>query len=242
MNELRKRTIVILLIAIFMMSTIPFVVSAKPKKGYDTITEGEVRYSAGHYLYDQVIPTGFDAYGYNYQGHMFKGSYFNSYTGKAGFPVWTGDDDAYLAENPTVVSHWAWPHREVKLKMKWSDAWISNMDRDGDGKLDRGYTKGSEGPYIGSAVPGAWLTNHQSGLNDDGTRWNYFVKIVHPGADAYKIGGYYGTWYAADGTEIGPAIWDAYAKIMWVENDPAYDLHGAQYVSPESAGFGHYNP
>ena len=43
-------------------------VSAKPKKDHNTITEGEIMYSAGHHLADQPIPTGFDDYGYNYQG------------------------------------------------------------------------------------------------------------------------------------------------------------------------------
>jgi hypothetical protein len=62
-------------------------VSAKPKKDHNTITEGEIMYSAGHHLADQPIPTGFDDYGYNYQGHLFKGSYFNVYSGGSGFPL-----------------------------------------------------------------------------------------------------------------------------------------------------------
>ncbi len=244
MSKYRKGTIAILLIAIFMMSTLTFVVSAKPKKGYNTITEGEVLYSAGHYLSDQVIPTGFDDYGYNYQGHMFKGSYFNVYAGRDGFPAWTGgDDEAYLAENSGAENHWAWPYREVKLVMKWNDAWLSNMDRDDDGSLDRHY--GYE-TYIGS---GAWETNHQWGLNDDGTRWNYFVKIVAVPGDAYYVDANLNNkaddgemWYTSEEIEIGPSIWSSFAKTMWVENDPAYNVHGAQYVSPESAGFGHYKP
>ncbi len=221
-----------------MISTLTFVVGAKPKRDYNTITEGEIEYSAGHYLEDQVIPTGFDDYGYNYQGHMFKGSYYNSYAGKDDLPVWTGDDEVYLAENPTAANHWAWPYRDVKLAMKWSDVWLSNMDRNDDGKLDRGNNE----PYTSSAAQGAWLTNHQSGeYEQDGEiiKWNYFVKIVHPGDDATKIGD---IWYTIDSVEIGTAIWGAYAIIQQVENDPGLDLHGAQYISPESAGFGHYNP
>ena len=86
--------------------------------------------------------------------------------------------------------------------MRWNDAWLSNMDCDGDGLLDRhsGFTS-----YIGS---GAWLTNHQSGTDVDGNgkkcRWTYSVKIVAAPADATKVGE---VWYAADGTEIGPDIW-----------------------------------
>jgi hypothetical protein len=41
--------------------------------------------------------------------------------------------------------------------MKWNDAWLANVDCDGDGLLDRHYGFGS---YIGS---GAWLTNHMWG-------------------------------------------------------------------------------
>ena len=52
--------------------------------------------------------------------------------------------------------------------MKWNDAWLSNKDRDGDGKLDRHWGYDS---YIGS---GAWLTNHQK-VNGE---WVYYVKIV----------------------------------------------------------------
>lgn len=109
--------------------------SAKPKKDGNTFTEGEILYSLGHYLAGQPIPTGYDDYGYNYQGHLFKGSYFNVYSGGDGFPPYTGDDASYLDENPGAASHWAWPYRSTKLVMKWNDAWFSNIDRYLDGKL-----------------------------------------------------------------------------------------------------------
>ena len=47
-------------------------------------------YSAGHYLHDQVLPTGYDMFGYNYQAHQFSGSYANVYLGGGGFPPYTG--------------------------------------------------------------------------------------------------------------------------------------------------------
>ena len=86
--------------------------------------------------------------------------------------------------------------------MKWNDAWLSDVDADGDGLLDRHLGFDS---YIGS---GAWLTNHMSGE------------------------------YAADGTEIGPEIWGAFAIIQQVENDGCAGLHGLQCVSPHTAGLG----
>ena len=77
---------------------------------------------------------------------------------------------------------------DVKLIMKWNDAWLSNKDCDGDDKLDRHYDYDS---YIGS---GAWCTNYQSGtyIGDDGKEyfWNHYVKIVAVPSDAEKVGGY----------------------------------------------------
>ena len=117
--------------------------------------------------------------------------------------------------------------------MKWNDAWLSNKDCDGDGLLDRHYGFGS---YIGS---GAWLTNHQSGtyIDDDGNlcEWDYFVKIIAVPADAYANSG---IWYNADGTEIGPEIWGAFATIQVVYNDPCAGYEGLQYLSPDHAGLG----
>jgi hypothetical protein len=121
--------------------------------------------------------------------------------------------------------------------MKWNDAWLSNKDCDGDALLDRhyGYTS-----YIGS---GAWLTNHQKGtyLDSKGKkqRWTYFTKIIAVPSDATPIGG---IWYAADGSEIGPAIWGEFATIQEIYNDTGTGDHGVLYLSPFSAGFGRYSP
>jgi len=130
---------------------------------------------------------------------------------------------------------WCWPYRDVQLVMKWNDAWLSNIDRDDDGKLDRHFGYDS---YVGS---GAWETNHMWGtyVGDDGKehRWNYFVKIVAAPQDAYQENNY---WYDTDGNEIGPVIWDDFAIIQRVYNDPYGGYHGIEYLSPTSAGFGYY--
>jgi len=157
-----------------------------------------------------AIVLGYDQWGYNYQAHLFNGMYCDAYHDAA----------------------WCQPHKDVSLMMKWNDAWISNKDCDGDGSLDRHYGFAS---YIGS---GAWLTNHQSGdyeLDGKTCNWNYFVKIVAAPADATSTDG---VWYAADGTEIGPVIWGAFAIIQQVENDPCAGIHGLQYLSPDRAGLG----
>lgn len=171
-----------------------------------TIQSGELLASDG-----STITVGFDEWGYNYQAHLFNGTYCDAYRDAA----------------------WCQPYAEDNLAMKWNDAWLSNKDCDGDGLLDRHYGFDS---YIGS---GAWLTNHMSGVyeGDEGETcsWNYFVKIVAAPADATLIDG---VWYAVDGTEIGPVIWGAFAIIQQVENDPCAGIHGLQYLSPDHAGLG----
>lgn len=198
----------ILLIALFILASMPLASMAFAQ--CTTIQDGTLLTSDG-----RVIETGFDKWGYNYQAHMFNGGYCDAYR-DAG---------------------WCQPYKDDELIMKWNDAWLSNQDCDGDGKLDRhyGYTT-----YIGS---GAWLTNHQKGTYIDGNgkkqRWEYFVKIVAAPADATKSGG---TWYAADGTEIGPVIWGEFIVIQEVYNDTGTGDHGILYLSPYSAGFGKFSP
>ncbi|MCK4581454.1 MAG: hypothetical protein KAU10_08875, partial [Dehalococcoidia bacterium] len=106
------------------------------KKVGCTIQDGIIQYSAGHYLGGEPLTVSYDPYGYNYQAHMFKGSIANAYLGKDGFPPYEGDAEAYLAENPGAESKWYWPYRDDELVMKWNDAWLSNKDCNGDGKLD----------------------------------------------------------------------------------------------------------
>jgi len=106
-----------------------------------------------------MITTGYDLWGYNYQALMFNG-YYDNYS-RPTPPVLTGD----------------------KLIMKWNDAWLSNQDCDRDYKLDRHYGYPT---YRGS---GAWLTNHMSGKYEDGTPWTYFVKIIAAPLDAKVVGG-----------------------------------------------------
>ena len=162
-----------------------------------------------------VTDAGFDAWGYNYRAHLFSGGYCDAYKNAA----------------------WCQPYVDDDLIMKWNEAWLSNLDQDGDSLLDRHYGYPS---YRGS---GAWLTNHQSGeyegVNGEACAWTYFVKIVAAPADASLTGG---SWYAADGTGIGYAIWGEFAVIQEILNDQCTGDHGILYLSPNSAGFGAYGP
>ena len=234
-----KKSLIVVSIVILLLAVISgSVLAAKGGKDSEctTIQSGEILYSAGHYLAEQPIPLGYDPYGYNYQGHVFKGSYANVYLGGAGFPPYQGDDESYLAENPAAANHWSWPYRDIQLLMKWNDAWLSNTDCDGDGKLDRHYGYDS---YIGS---GAWETNHMWGsYEEDGKtcNWNYFAKIVAAPADAYAENG---LWYTAEGVEIGYSIWGEFAVIFEVSNDTGTGEHGVLYDPPAPTGFGYYVP
>jgi hypothetical protein len=211
-------------------------VNMELKKGNnncETIQGGNILYDVNHYYQGAPLETGFDGFGYNYQALKFLGSYFNAYAGRDGYPPYEGDDEAYLDENPGAENHWAWPHRNVNLMMKWNTEWLSKTDCDFDTKLDRHWDYET---YIGS---GAWLTNHQSGtyIDEEGNtcHWTYFVKIIAAPEDAYVEDGY---WYSADGTEIGPQIWGSFAVIQEVSNDPCGGENGVQYLSFDHAGFG----
>lgn len=206
MNKKLFLVLVAALIAALSLATIQTSPAEGKKNSCTTIQDGTLLTSTG-----ELITVGYDEWGYNYQAHMFNGTYCDAYR------------DAV----------WCQPYKEDNLMMKWNDAWLSNKDCDGDGLLDRhyGYTS-----YIGS---GAWITNHMSGVyeGDEGAicKWNYFVKIVAAPADAYTDAGY---WYAPDGTEIGPVIWGEFAIVQDVTNDPCAGLHGLQYKSPDHPGFG----
>lgn len=185
-----KKIIMVLLVSLISVMTIGLVTAKKPN-ACTTIQDGGLVDSKGN-----PISVGYDQFGYNYQAYMFNGRYC--------------DYDRVIGG----------AYCDVNLIMKWNDAWLSNKDCDGDGKLDRYYGFAS---YIGS---GAWLTNHQSGTNEDGTKWTYFVKIVaKPTADfdCASVG--------------GTQIWGAFCRIQQVSNDPASDEHGVQLLV-HPAGFG----
>ncbi len=105
----------------------------------------------------RLFKPGFDMFGYNYTAHLFRGTYDSSDRNIDGtFWGTTGDfvDD--------------------RLMMKWSDDWLTDVDCDGDGKLDRG------GPGGGSRAF-AWLAYQPSGRRLRGRNGWYrpTVRMVH---------------------------------------------------------------
>ena len=171
-----------------------------------------------------LLTTGYNEWGYNYQAHMFNGNWC----------------DYHATYRPGGANYdWCQANMsDVELMMKWSDTWLSNVDCNDDGKLDRGYSCDPVNASSSGCV-GAWLTNHERGtyVSDNGQTcsYEYFVKIVAPPADAYKVGDY---WYTVDGTEIGEVIWTAYAIVQTVNNDPCAGAHGIEYLSPDHPGLG----
>jgi len=161
----------------------------------DTIQSGLIKNSLG-----EVITTGFDDWGYNYEAHLFNGLYCESYRNAA----------------------WCQPYADVNLVMKWNEAWLGNKDCDFNHILDRHFGYNS---YIGS---GAWLTNHQSGkvdVNGKMRQWTYFSKIV-----AMEVGDTIsgGNVYRGS-TLVGQSIWNEFIVTEEVYNDPSAGAHGILY-------------
>jgi len=157
-----------------------------------------------------LIEIGYDDWGYNYQAHLFNGGYCDSYA----------DAD------------WCQAYTEVDLVMKWNDAWLSNMDCTGSGKLDRHFPHAT---YIDS---GAWLTNHQSGkveVNGKLRKWTYSSKIIAVNSDDTLANG---NWVRPNGVILGPAIWGPFAIVQEVYNDPSEGAHGILFKSPSAPGLG----
>lgn len=144
------------------------------------IVDGTITTASG-----ETISLGFDEYGYNYQARYFQGSYCDASRG--------GECDPAYAD--------------VRLTMKWNDAWLSNQDCDGDDLLDRhpGFTS-----YRGSH---AWLTNDMRGSYElDGARCYYHQRTIFVAAplDAELVDD---VWYDADGEELGPMIWNDFIVV-----------------------------
>lgn len=163
------------------------------KKGCATIQTGTLHDSLGN-----PLVVGYDQFGYNYQAHEFNGTYDSSDRVLDG-TYWGSTGD------------WVDDH----LQMKWSDDWLSSVDCNGDGKLDRGADAGGTSQ--------GWLTNHVVGDYDsdgDGTQdaqFTDFVKIVWVGP--------------------GGSLWGEYEITQEVYNDPAGGFHGLLSRMP-SPGLG----
>lgn len=164
-----KRTLVSLVLALIFLGLATGAAEAAKGggSGCGTIQSGTILDSV-----DNPVVLGFDQFGYNYQAHLFVGTYDSSDRTLDG--TYWGSTGDYVDD---------------KLAMKWSDDWLSNTDCNGDGKLDRG-APGSGFPTISQG----WLTNQVNGdyTDADGNvqHYTYFVKIVWVGPGGSLWGEY----------------------------------------------------
>ncbi len=132
---MKKKWFVILPVIFSMLLSTSTVYAAKPimvdVNGNETawensnssctnIQSGTITDSAGN-----TLSMGFDEFGYNYQAHLFNGTY-DGYDRTLDGKVW-GEVVDYADDN---------------LIMKWSDEWLANVDCNDDGHLDRGLVNG----------------------------------------------------------------------------------------------------
>lgn len=169
--------------------------AAPPASGCATIQGGTIVDSAGN-----PIGLGYDQFGYNYQAHLFNGTYDSSDRVLDG--LYWGD--------PASTDY-----ADDSLIMKWSDAWLANVDCNADGKLDRGLVDG-----VAGGTSKGWLTNQINGeytVAGVAQHYTYFAKIVWVGP--------------------GGSLWGQYEIIQEVSNDRAAGLHGLQ-IKVGAPGFG----
>jgi len=162
-----KKKVFTLFVVLMILAFSTTLVQAQPNSGNSTCTsikDGILTDSAGN-----LLVMGYDQFGYNYQAHMFNGTY-DSVDRKLDGKYWDSTGD----------------YVDDMLTMKWSDDWLSNKDCDGDGKLDRGSSGTSQG----------WETNHVIGdydSNGDGIQdahYTDFVKVVWVGPGGSLWGQY----------------------------------------------------
>lgn len=168
-----KRLFLLLGVMVMVMGIVaPAALAVPPPPDNDkcaTIQGGTITDSAGN-----PLSVGFDQFGYNYQAHLFVGTYDS---------VDRNLDGTYWGSTGDYV--------DDVLTMKWSNEWLANVDCNGDHKLDRGLEDGVVG-----GISRGWETNHVIGDYDsdgDGIQdahYTYFVKIVWVGPGGSLWGEY----------------------------------------------------
>lgn len=162
-----KKKLFTLFVVLMILAFSTTLAQAQPNSGKTACTaikDGTLTDSAGN-----PLVLGYDQFGYNYQAHMFNGTYDSSDRTLDG--TYWGSTGDYVDDT---------------LIMKWSDDWLSNKDCNGNGKLDRGT----------SGISLGWLTNHNEGDYDsdgNGTQdahYTYFAKIVWVGPGGSLWGQY----------------------------------------------------
>lgn len=155
------------------------VLSSGGSNSCTTIQDGLITYGRVGDPSADIIPIGYDEWGYNYQAHMFNGMWCDYH------PYYRAGGGGYnwCLENMS----------DVELMMKWSDEWLSNKNCNQDTKLDRGYTCD---PTLAknSGCPGAWLTNHERGSYDEDSVVDTVNIGVLTSEDGHNLEGWSDVW------------------------------------------------
>jgi hypothetical protein len=166
--------------------------------GCAKIKDGSITASTG-----ETLTQGYDQYGYNYQAHMFNGTY-DSVDRTLDGKYWGSDGD----------------YTDDSLIMKWSDNWLSNLDCNGDHKLDRDGNTGISKGWTTNLVEGDYL----DGIGDS-HHYTYFVKIVFDGGVSCQAG-------------ESTCLWGLYAIVEEIYNDPFGGYHGVDHSRLTHPGLG----
>jgi len=193
---MKKTLFVLCLLAVLLIASFSIALAGKSTQSCNKIQFGSITDSAGN-----PVTNGYDQFGYNYQAHMFNGTYDSSDRNIDG--TYWGDTGDFVDD---------------KLIMKWSDDWLANVDCNGDGKLDRGLVDGAVG---GTSL--GWLTNHVEGdyFDAEGNAHNFtdFIKIVWTGPGSPLWGQY---------TIIQEVLndpFDGFNGLLLKENPPGFGFH-----------------
>lgn len=200
------------IVAVFLFASL--VTAKAPSDTCTYITDGTIPYPAGYFLEGEYYMPGYDIFGYNYQAHIFNGSYANAYLDKDDYSPYTGDDASYLADNVGADSTWYWQFRNIQLQMKWNDAWLANKDCETYGALDRHFGFDT---YQGS---GAWLTNHASGTYTSAVQYDWdltgtYTFYIHFSGHDY----YYDVDLTQSGSAITGTLTDTYLPVQYPNKD-----------------------
>jgi hypothetical protein len=155
-----------------------------------------------------AVHPGPDVWGYNYSASGFNGYLVNYFHADPPY-------DRQTCSNSLSGC--------TRLIADWNHELLSNRDCNGDGYLDHALDRGG---WQGS---GATFTNYLFGtcIADGRERtFNEFLKMVAAPVDATLLDG---VWYSADGEQLGPQIYDGFALVHHVVNDPCRALSGLQF-------------
>ncbi|MCK5285710.1 MAG: hypothetical protein KAJ58_00590 [Candidatus Pacebacteria bacterium] len=135
------------------------------------------------------VTQGIDSYGFDYLNHRFIGEFCS------------------LSRGANYYCDFNDPMLNGATKVIWNDAYLSNKDRNGDGKLDRHYGYES---YLSSEA--CMLLRYSTVFELDGEMIHYESGSKHVAAKKSDVAKY-GGWFSKDGTYLGPQVIDEFILL-----------------------------